>query len=397
MTVPSAVMPPVRTPLAREPRADGRRRRILFWVAAAIIAIILGAVIGLTRPSFDDAMKPGLSPDSAAPDGAGAVAEVLKQNGIALTSTTSRETAARDSVGATLVVPATPALSDDAFAALIAEAKVVVLISPTTTQLDTALDGNRAGFSGGEITPSCDDPLVADLGSATIGSLFEAPDATACFRDGDGAGLLIAERGDQTIYVIDGATVLANEAIGTAHNAGLALRLLAQDDDVVWYVATPTDTDLDIADATLAELTPSWVTPVIVLGIAAALAAIAWRGRRFGPLVMERLPVTVKMSETLEGRAKLYAQGRDAAHAARILRSETSRTIAKKLGLAPSAPPHVVAAAAASMLGMNAQQLEGLLAGPPPQTDAGLQDLSDHLIHLEAAVTAAFRTERTSS
>ena len=398
MTLPSPVVAPTITPLAKEPRTQGRRRRILFWVAAALIAVILGSVIALTRPSLDDAIKPGLAPDSTAPDGAGAVTEVLKDHGIDLKRTESRTFATKESVGATLVVPATPALSDDAFGTLIASADIVVLISPTSTQLDTALSGTRAGFSGEAVKPGCSAPLVSGLGAATISGLFAAPDATACYEDGNGAGLLIAERGAQTIYVLDGTSVMSNEAVGQEHNAGLALRLLAQRDTLVWYVATPGDTDLEPGEGTtLGELTPNWVTPVIVLGIIVALAAIAWRGRRFGPLVAERLPVTVKISETLEGRAKLYARGRDTAHAARVLRTATTRTLARKLGLASSAPPARVASAAASMLAMNPQQLENLFAGPAPTTDAALQDLSDHLIHLEAAVTAAFRTERTSS
>lgn len=398
MTTLSPVVPPPVTPLARESPSQGRRRRVLFWVALGLIALVLGSVIALTRPSLDNAMKPGLAPDSPSPAGAGAVAEVLKDHGIDLMRTESYTAAASASAGATLVVPATPALTDDGFASLIANADIVVLISPTSTQLDTALGGERAGFADATVAARCSNELVSDLGDATIGGVFSAPDAAACYSAGDGAGVLIAQRDDQTIIAIDGTTVIANSAIGNAGNAGLALRLLSQRDSIVWYVATAADTDRDPPPASsLAELTPGWVTPVIVLGIATALAAIAWRGRRFGPLVAERLPVTVKISETLEGRAKLYAQGRDIAHAAGVLRAATTRNLARKLGLALASPPHRVAASAANVLGMNVQNVEILLAGPAPATDAGLQDLSDHLIHLEAAVTAAFRSERTTS
>ena len=56
--------------------------------------------------------------------------------------------------------------------------------------------------------------------------------------------------------------------------------------------------------------------PVIVLLLTAGLAAAIWRGRRFGPLVPERLPVTVRAAETTEGRARLYAHARDAVYSA---------------------------------------------------------------------------------
>lgn len=398
MSVPSPVVAPPHTALPYETRVAGRARRVLFWIAAALIALILGAVIALTRPSLDNPMKPGLDPDSTAADGAGAVAEVLKDHGLRLTRTESRVAAADASAGATLVVPSTPALSDEAFSALIAHADVVVLVSPTSTQLDTAIDGERHGFDGTGLEPGCDAAVVSDLGEATIGALFSAPGATACYESKDGAGLLIVERDAQTIYVIDGDTTFTNATVGEAHNAGLALRLLSQRDAIVWYVATPADTDSDAPqDTSLGGLTPSWVTPVIVLALLVAVAAIAWRGRRFGPLVTERLPVTVKISETLEGRAKLYAQGHDTPHIAHILRTATTRTLAKHVGLSASAQPAAVAAAVAALLGMNAQQVDSLLNGPAPTSEAGLQDLSDHLIHLEAAVAAAFRTERTTS
>ncbi len=43
---------------------------------------------------------------------------------------------------------------------------------------------------------------------------------------------------------------------------------------------------------------------------APGIAAAFWRGRRFGPLVVENLPVTVRASETMLGRARLYEKSR---------------------------------------------------------------------------------------
>lgn len=381
-----------------EPHKSGRVKRIAFWVALAVVAIVLGTVIVLARPSLEDAIKPALSPDNPAPGGSQAIAEVLKDHGIDLKRTTSRTDAARDSAGATLVVPSTPALSVDAFNDLIADASVVVLVSPSSAQLGAALDGTTEGYAGEAVSAGCSVDMVSDLGDITIGSLYAAPDAISCYPYDGGAGLLIAERDGQTIYVFDGASLLSNATVGTGDNAALALRILSQQDTLVWYVATAKDTDADpAADTSLGGLTPSWVTPVIVLLAAAALSAIWWRGKRFGPLVLERLPVTVKISETLEGRAKLYAQSRDTAHAGRVLREASVRSLARMLGLGKMAPADTVARAVAGVLAMNLGDVENLLAGPAPHSDAALMELSDRLIHLEAAITAAFRTERTPS
>ena len=121
------------------------------------------------------------------------------------------------------------------------------------------------------------------------------------------------------VSAVDGRTLFANESLAENGNAALALNLMGRHPRVVWYVPSLTDTDLT-GDPTLGELTPPWVSPVIVLLLVAGIAAGVWRGRRFGPLVPERLPVTVRASETTEGRARLYARSRDAVHALDQLR-----------------------------------------------------------------------------
>ena len=81
--------------------------------------------------------------------------------------------------------------------------------------------------------------------------------------------------------------VFENEHVDEAGNAALAIGLLGASDELVWYLPGPADADAAEAP-TLAELTPGWVSPVMVLAIVVAIAAGVWRGRRFGPLVVER-------------------------------------------------------------------------------------------------------------
>ncbi|MFP3821739.1 hypothetical protein SB658_23880, partial [Bacillus sp. SIMBA_008] len=88
------------------------------------------------------------------------------------------------------------------------------------------------------------------------------------------------------------------------------------------------DTDIEgQSPDTLGSLTPPWVTPVILLLLAAGVAAAIWRGQRFGPLVAETLPVTVRASETMHGRARLTAKAGDAPHAGQALRDGAQRRL----------------------------------------------------------------------
>ncbi|WNY34711.1 hypothetical protein Q9Q99_05735 [Curtobacterium flaccumfaciens] len=138
--------------------------------------------------------------------------------------------------------------------------------------------------------------------------------------------------GDVTL--VGTTSAFRNDTIATAGNAALALGLLGGDERLVWY--TPTVGTPDAAP-TLGELAPPWVPSALALLALVAVAAGVWRGRRLGPLVVERLPVVVRAAETTEGRARMYARTRDRTHALDTLRVAAVRRIARLLGL--PAPP----------------------------------------------------------
>lgn len=136
------------------------------------------------------------------------------------------------------------------------------------------------------------------------------------------------------------------------------------------------------------------MSPAITLLFLAAAAAAIWRGRRFGPLVRERLPVTVRAAETAEGRARLYAQTRDAAHAADDLRIAALRRLARLLGLGPNAAADEISDAAAERLSADRRVVRGILLDDVPADDAQLTVIASRLRELEAALRDAVRPER---
>jgi hypothetical protein len=117
-----------------------------------------------------------------------------------------------------------------------------------------------------------------------------------------------------------------------ADNAAVALRLLGQDDDLVWYV--PTYDDLSGGDETgLGPLLPRWIEPGIWLMLVAAVFLVLWRARRLGKLATEPLPVVVKAIETTRSRGRLYRRAGDRGHAATALRTAARRRAAVRLRL----------------------------------------------------------------
>ena len=391
-------------PAATNRRASGspsspprRRRAAITWVAIAAGFIVVGIVGSLLAGIGERAARGSLDPESAGPGGTRALAEVLRDNGVEVVVERSWQNA-RDLLeeqDATLFLPDTPNLSAEAVESLVETATATVFGDPASRVLRTYFDGAvPTGFATETLAPACALPTPARAGDATIGGLFSAGGAQAtCYPDGEAHGLL----GSGSVTAIDADGVFTNDALADEGNAALAIGLLGAHERVVWYVASAGDTDLPVTDPTLGELTPPWVTPAITLLVLAGLVAGISRGRRFGPLVTERLPVTVRAGETDEGRGRLYAAAHDAPHAAAQLRRGAVRRLAGMVGLGPGDPADRVADAVADLLGADRRAVRGILLHDVPRTDGQLVELSDGLRGLESAVRARLHTpgERT--
>lgn len=402
MSAPATVTPAA-PPSAGDAARPGRRRRLGAWLAIALALFVVGGVGAAISGANQWAERESLDPASAGPAGTRALAEILRDHGVDVVVARDREAAA-DALShgpATLVLPDTPALSDEGVTALTSRAADVVLLEPRTRTLDLLLPGSApAGVAPtGAVAAGCDLPEAERSGPIEPRGLY-APGAgvTGCYPVDGGHGLIVGPNGDGDgrIAALDARALFTNEHLASNGNAALAVNLAGRHPLVVWYVPGPGDTDLADADPSLGELTPPWVSPVIVLLLVAGVAAAIWRGRRFGPLVTERLPVTVRASETTEGRARLYAASRDALHAADQLRIGTLTRLAKLLGLGPTASAPEIADAAAARVGLDRGAVRGTLIDDIPRTDGDLVALHARLRHLEDAVRAAVRPERNA-
>lgn len=379
----------------------GRGRRVAGWIAIGVVLVIVGGIGAAMAATGEWTRRAALDPESAGPTGTRALVEILRDHGVEVQVVRDRTAAAGELAKgtATLVLPDTPALSDDGLQKLIDSAEDVVLIDPRSRSLDLMVPGARtAGVAPAEtVEPDCALADAVRSGPIEPGTVFRAGGAAAsCYPAGDGYALIVGMLGDRRSVVVDGTVLFTNEDLAENGNAALAVNLMGRHPLVVWYQPGAGDTDLTDTDPTLGELTPPWVSPVIVLLLVAGLAAGIWRGRRFGPLVAERLPVTVRASETTEGRARLYAQSRDSLHAADQLRIGALARIGRLLGLGPSASAPEISDAAAARAGIDRGIARRILIDGIPEDDAALVALSLELRHLEDAVHAAVRPERNT-
>jgi hypothetical protein len=394
-----SVLAPVAPSDASRPKPaepGGRRRRAGGWIAIVAALIVVG-ILGTVVSSLGEwTRRDALDPESAGPDGSRALARLLVDRGVQVDVVRDRAAALSAVRGgdATLVLPDSAYLSDDDFTGLADAAADVVVAQPQSRAVRLLFPGAHVvGFGGTtRVAPGCDLAEAERSGSVVVGSVFSSDGAdAACYPSDDGYGLLQRRDGERRITVVDGTDLFTNEHLAENGNAALGVNLLGRLPHLVWYVPSPADGG-GTAPPTIGELTPRWVSPAIVLLLVAGLTAAVWRGRRFGPLVSETLPVTVRAAETTEGRARLYARARDAVHAADRLRIGTLTRLARLLGLGPSATADEIADAAADRVSAPHGAIRDILIESVPTSDRELVALSDRLRDLEAAVRAAVRS-----
>ncbi|MFS0733640.1 DUF4350 domain-containing protein [Microbacterium sp. 1P10UB] len=377
-------------------RPTSRRRAVVAWTVIGLVVVLVGILGSVISGAGQWAQRDALDPDSAAPQGGRALARILAERGVDVVVARDRATASRalSDGSATLAIADARYLANETLTTMADAAPSVVLIDPSSRDLRLLLSGSRSDGVApeGTVEPRCGNDAADRAGAIEPGDVFSPGAGVDGCYPVDGGAFALLTAGDVT--AVDGRTLLSNEHLATAGNAALAVNLLGATPRLVWFVPGIADADAGASGASLGELTPRWVTPAIVLLLGAGLAAAVWRGRRFGPLVAERLPVTVRASETTEGRARLYGRSRDAVHAADQLRIGALARLGRALALGPAASAPEIADAAADRLGVDRSRLRGILLDDLPTDDRQLLALSDSLRDLETAVQAAVRPER---
>ena len=260
-----------------------------------------------------------------------------------------------------------------------------------------------AGAVTGELAADCDLAAVERAGSVLgdgsgyrVISTVDTPEfehVESCLGSGDETYSLLQFEGEgRTITVLGASAALSNEHVAESGNAALALNLLGENATLVWY--QPTIADAAGSTATIADLTPAWLSAVLALLFLVVIAAGVWRGRRMGPLVVENLPVTVPSNETMDGRARLYQKASARLRALDALRVGTVARLATACGLARTASVAEVAAVTASITGKSLHEVRWLLLEAEPATDRDLIQLSDDLLVLDAASAVPRRNPR---
>jgi hypothetical protein len=389
---------PPATSVSPTPRQVWTRSR---GIVLALVLLLAGAAVLAVLRS--DARHGALDPRSGDPYGSRAVAELLAGHGVSTrVVTTLAEARTATSQDTTLLVAAPDLLTErqqrELRSATADSGGRTVLVAPGTWSVETLAPGVTADpvtSRGSTLAPDCALPAAQNAGSADTGGIrytTTRPDADECYPSNRLATLVRVPdpAGDGDTVVLGAPDIFHNDRLDEEGNASLALQLLGSRPHLVWYLPSLSDTSAADQDEekSFFDLIPSgWLWGTLQLFVAAALAAL-WRARRLGPLVPEGLPVAIRASETVEGRARLYRKADARDRAATALRSTTRTHLAPLIGVpvTHAHTPETLLPALSAHLHGDGQPLHALLFGPPPADDLGLITLADQLDALEREV-----------
>lgn len=363
-----------------------RGRALVASIVGVLLLVLIGAVVLSPRTS-----NAPLDPTSTDGDGARAVAQVLGAHGVRVTIV-RRATALdeADARGATVVLTRPQLLSRASLARTLTAAEharrlVIVDADPATVKaLTLPVTGIESVASAPD--PVCNVGWLAGLRLSFADLSYDVgTDGATCFGDGgQGAVAILPARAPAPQIVLLGSrAALTNTTITAEDNAAIALRLLGAADRLVWFAPTLATADNPAAQG---PAWPRWFHPAVWLAAAVVLVVMVWRGRRFGRLVVEPLPVVVPADETTRSRGQLYRKARDVPRVAAVLRLATRSRLAGYLGLAPNGRAETLVRRSAQAAGADARRTADLLYGGDPPDEASMIELAQQLERLERQV-----------
>ncbi len=379
-----------------------RLRRWRPFILAVGLLLIVTVVGTLTESQHSETP---FAIDNPKHDGAQALARLLRQEGVSVETVRSQEAAVRAAEpGTTVALLDAGLLTEDERSELARTGADVVVVGALYQDLSGLTDPVELTSSGHSapadtvLTSQCPDAdaaaaesMAGSRGSVQLGEgtdSTDGTDATGCFpldQGEDRAGYAYATAptgGGGALRVIADADVITNSRLAEAGHAALAIRALGHHEHVVWFDAS----QQQIPTVWDTVSTPPWMPVLLAQGVVIVCALAVVRGRRFGRIVAEDLPVVVHAAETTRGRGRLYRRAGARDRAAETLRSATALRLSRRLGLPRAAERDAVAHAAARATGWPPGLVGDLLCGPVPSNDRALAGLAVQLDRLESEV-----------
>ncbi len=379
--------------------------------SGVVLAVVLGiAVVAGVFLSTRADPAPPFSATSTAPDGYGAIALLLEQQGARVESILPSELVEREDTldDTTAIVVAVPSTLDAAQTRLLdrrlEDGALVVHGEPVVRDGADQLDPDAPAPSvlddlpllGGRAlvdTPAiavepgaCDIAELADLGpidaAFAVGMAIDAAQRS-CYLSTTGVHVRQADRGRGSLVTLASPLLWANARLQPAKeeggeplaNGATAMRLLVGSSTFVFVdpvrgaVAPRAGTQDPVA------LLPLPVKLALVQLAAAFAIYVWWRARRLGRPVAERRPVDIAGSELVVAVGDLLRRRGNADRAAAVVRADAVRVLAQRLGMGPAPDPAALVRVVAQRCGREPAEVGDALYGGPSATVTDAESL----------------------
>lgn len=389
---PDPVMKPDTLPAEDSPPARRGRKKVISLIV--VILVIASLLLGLMQLSANSSRGGPTDPRNTSGQGTSALAELLRQEGIRITVVDSSE--------APTVEPGSTVVLSGGFISTAGVKEIVrqrpervVVMGYSPRQLRRAGIYVTTGTTGSLAVEEshCNHPAAEGIGNVTFSSVTgyvldkseTSSDVTHCYGSSlTGYGFVE--------YVVDGVPIslvaggwdnssLSSLSDGvTRGNAAWGMRVLGRNKNLIWWMPQRTAPTTAREPRTEIPLIPPNIS--IAAGIAVVLlgAVAVWRGRRFGPVLEEPLPVVVQASETVEGRGRLYHSIHAYDTAGLHLRQGTITRLSRRFG---TTDPERLITIVADTTSVSATVAHQALVGELPHTEDELIVLKQTLSWIE--------------
>jgi hypothetical protein len=343
-----------------------------------VLAVIALVITGVAVWAYSATGPKGtLDPRAYTPDGAHAIATLLRDRGVAVVRVETADAVAFRA-GSTVFVPVAGALTPDELHRLAGAPGPIVVIGADAPRLAVLAPGvtDAPDADVADRAPACDLRAAVTAGDADMGGVTyrSTRSAIGCYAAAGRATLLQSGR----ITFVGSGDLFTNARLDKRGNAALALGLLGTGSDVQWLLPRPGARAVT-SDKSLNDLIPRALKLAVLQLFVALLVLALWRARRLGAVVTEPLPVVVRAAEAVEGRSRLYRASRSRGTAGEALRAGARDRLARRLGLGPETSRDGMVAAVAAHTGSDPAAVDALLYGAAPTDDDALVVLADNL------------------
>lgn len=360
-------------------------------VALLVVVIAIVVLLNMTLQQESDGRF--LSIESNAPNGAGALATVLQEQGVEVIDVHEQAQLQQVSQHSTVVITNPNAIeSEDIETLLKSGAQILILVDEYAYYLPMwgieAITVKTTDPANGTFTASgsdADDEFNSPFRSAQENFLRQYADGkkltsqcnlaaaekaksiapvenvfrgytldlgetradAVCFplarNDGELDAALIHAPNKPNVLAFSAPVIFTNTFLARDGNAAFALNLLGKYQQVYWvenYYTPFDDAQMQLGES---DGLPKWISILAVALLCSGGWLVLYRARRFGKLVPEPMPVVVPSGESDLGRAQLYAHGQDYAYLGRILRNHFLEKFAHQEIVDPSQTENMIA------------------------------------------------------